>query len=131
MTELNELPPARLPFPVTRALSAPIEARAADGGMPTMSGHFSTFNDWYEVDSYIEGHFLERIAPGAFRKTISESRSSMKVLYDHGGDPQIGNKILGPIDSRSFIIVGVSQRPLTPVVIVMSTTSAIRKRIGA
>lgn len=95
--ELAAVPPARLPFPITRAVSSRAEMRATDGGMPTMFGHFSTFNDWYEVDSMFEGHFLERIAPGAFKKTIRESRSSMKVLYDHGQDPQIGNKILGPI----------------------------------
>ena len=94
--ELAGVPPARLPFPVTRAASLPVETRAGDA-MPTMTGHFSTFGDWYEVNSLFEGRFLERIAPGAFRKTIAESRRSMKVLYDHGQDPQIGNKILGPI----------------------------------
>jgi HK97 family phage major capsid protein/HK97 family phage prohead protease len=103
-------PPARLPFPVTRAAAQVIETRAAaDGGMPTMSGHFSTFNDWYEVDSLIEGHFLERIAPGAFAKTIRKSngdRGAMKVLYDHGQDPSIGNKVLGPIESLEEDAIG-------------------------
>jgi HK97 family phage major capsid protein/HK97 family phage prohead protease len=96
--ELDGIPPARLPFDITRALAEPIETRAVEGSaMPTMTGHFSTFNDWYEVNSHIEGHFLERVAPTAFTKTIAESRSKMKVLYDHGQDPSIGNKILGPI----------------------------------
>jgi hypothetical protein len=93
------LPPARLPFPVTRALSEPVTATAAStAGMPTMTGHFSTFNTWYEVDSVFEGHFLERVGPKAFDKTITESSGQMKVLYDHGQDPTIGNKILGPIE---------------------------------
>jgi len=92
----EELPPARLPFPVTRAVSAPVEAHGE--GMPTMTGRFSTFGDWYEVNSMIEGHFLERVGDRAFVKTIRESRDQMKVLYDHGQDPQIGNKILGPIE---------------------------------
>jgi HK97 family phage major capsid protein/HK97 family phage prohead protease len=98
--DLAAVPPARLPFPVTRAVGAAPDTTRSDGEMPTMSGHFSTFNDWYEVDSYIEGNFLEQIAPGAFRKTIrksNEDRGAMKVLYDHGQDPQIGNKVLGPI----------------------------------
>jgi HK97 family phage major capsid protein/HK97 family phage prohead protease len=96
--DLDAAPPARLPFAVTRAMSAPAGAtRADDAAMPTMTGHFSTFNDWYEVNSVFEGRFLERVAPGAFKKTIRESRGQMKVLYDHGQDPQIGNKILGPI----------------------------------
>lgn len=64
----------------------------------TMFGYFSTFNDWYEIDSYWEGTFLERVAPGAYSKTIAEDRSSMRVLYDHGFDPQLGNKPLGPIN---------------------------------
>ena len=99
--DLAGAPPARLPFPVTRAWAPAVECRAADdpAAMPTMFGHFSTFGDWYEVDSWIEGHFLESIKVGAFRKTIRESRDQMKVLYDHGQDPQIGNKVLGPIDS--------------------------------
>jgi hypothetical protein len=97
--DLKALPPARLPFPVTRAAAAKVEARAADDDeMPTMVGHFSTFDDWYEVDSWIEGRFLESVSRGAFRKTIRESRDQMKVLYDHGQDPQIGNKVLGSID---------------------------------
>jgi HK97 family phage major capsid protein/HK97 family phage prohead protease len=104
--DLAAVPPARLPFPVTRAQAAAIECRAEGDGMPTMVGHFSTFNDWYEVDSWIEGHFLERVAPKAFRKTISESRGTIKVLYDHGQDPQIGQKILGPIDDLREDAVG-------------------------
>ncbi len=96
--ELASIPPARLPFPVTRAQASAIETQAEPDAMPTMVGRFSTFGDWYEVDSMLEGHFLERVGERAFEKTISESRSQMKVLYDHGQDPQIGNKILGPIE---------------------------------
>jgi HK97 family phage prohead protease len=62
-----------------------------------MFGHFSEFNSWYEIDSYWEGQFLERIAPGAFAQTMVEDRSGMKVLFDHGFDPELGNKPLGPI----------------------------------
>jgi HK97 family phage major capsid protein/HK97 family phage prohead protease len=108
--DLAAIPPARLPFPVTRAVASHIEARAVgDDAMPTMTGHFSTFGDWYEVDSYIEGHFLESIDKRAFDKTIrksNEDRAAMKVLYDHGQDPQIGNKILGPIDDLRTDTVG-------------------------
>lgn len=97
----KQLPPAKLPFPVTRAIAQPVEAKAADeGGMPTMVGHFSTFGDWYEVDSAFEGHFMERVAPSAFDGAIAAfaAGSPPKVLYDHGQDPQIGNKILGPVE---------------------------------
>lgn len=67
-------------------------------GMPTMVVRFSMFDSWYEIDSYWEGTFLERTARGAFKKTIRENRDNIKVLYDHGFDYQIGNKVLGPID---------------------------------
>jgi hypothetical protein len=72
--------------------------RAADGTEGrTLFGHFAVFNRWTEVDSMWEGHFLERIAPGAFTRTFAEHRDRIKVLYDHGKDPQLGNKPLGPI----------------------------------
>jgi HK97 family phage prohead protease len=73
-----------------------LEIRSADNGMPTLYGHFTPFNRWTEIDSWFEGNFLERIAPGAFKKTFSEN--TPKVLFQHGGDPQIGDKVLGPPD---------------------------------
>jgi len=72
------------------------EMRADGDGQRVLHGHFSAFNRWYEIDSW-EGRFLERIAPGAFKKTMAENRSKMRVLFDHGMDPQLGNKPLGPI----------------------------------
>src|SRR6185312_9854941 len=44
------------------------------------------------------GHFLERIAPGAFKKTMRELGDSMKVTFQHGRDPQLGDKLLGKPD---------------------------------
>jgi hypothetical protein len=40
---------------------------------------------------------MDQVAPGAASKTIRENRAAIKVLFDHGHDPQIGNKPLGPI----------------------------------
>lgn len=68
-----------------------------DGDGNTLFGHFAVFDRWTEIDSWYEGEFLERIAPGSFKRTIKERRDQIKVLYDHGFDPQIGNKPLGPI----------------------------------
>jgi len=84
---------------VVRLFNATPELRAADkaGGLGTLDIRFSVFNTWYEVNSLWEGKFLERTAPTAFDQTIAEDRSSMRVLFDHGFDPQIGNKVLGPI----------------------------------
>lgn len=84
---------------IVRALSAAPELRAAedDDGIGLLNGRFSVFNVWYEVHSMWEGEFLERIARGSFKQTITEDRDAMKVLFDHGYDMQIGNKVLGPI----------------------------------
>lgn len=73
----------------------------ADGApaMPTLTIRFSPFNTWYPIDSLFEGRFLERTVRGSFKKTIAEAVGGMRVLFDHGYDPQIGNKPLGPIES--------------------------------
>jgi HK97 family phage prohead protease len=65
----------------------------------TLYGHFAVFNRWAEIRSYIEGAFLERVAPGAFLRTMHEDRDRMRVLFQHGLDPTIGNKVLGPIET--------------------------------
>jgi len=69
-------------------------------------GHFARFNEWTEIDSYFEGNFLERIAPGAFKKTIGERVGQIRVLYDHGYDPELGNKPLGTIEELKEESVG-------------------------
>jgi HK97 family phage prohead protease len=90
-----------LELPVVRGLDLTPELRHDEdvpAGLGTLLVRWSRFNVWYEVDSLWEGTFLERTAPGAFRQTIREDRNSMRVLFDHGFDTQIGNKVLGPIN---------------------------------
>lgn len=88
---------------LVRAISPrPELIRSASGEkstMPTMVINFSTFDAWYEINSIFEGRFLERTVPGAFKKTIRENGKNVKVLFDHGHDYHIGNKVLGPIRS--------------------------------
>ena len=85
-----------------RGLTVLPELRAEDDGdeadASLMFGHFAVFNRWTEIDSWFEGRFLETIAPGAFKKTIKEQRSSIKVQFDHGFDVFVGDAPLGPID---------------------------------
>lgn len=85
---------------LVRALYPAIELRAAEdaAGMPTLTGHFAVFNQWAEINSIWEGRFMERIAPGAFLKTFKENRDRMRVTFQHGRDPQAGDKPLGPIE---------------------------------
>ncbi len=82
---------------IVRAVSTGYIRDAEDEAPPTLYGHFTRFNEWTEIDSVWEGNFMERIAPGAFSKTIADNRSDIKVLFQHGQDPQIGDKPLGPI----------------------------------
>ena len=81
---------------LVRAWASPATLRAkADAAGDTMVGHFAVFDTWTEIDSWFEGRFLERIAHGAFRDTFDTRGDQIRVLYDHGADPQIGNKPLG------------------------------------
>jgi len=81
-----------------RATYPGVEFRGAtDGEAPVLTGHFAVFNEWTEIDSMWEGTFMERIAPGAFRKTFKEARDSIRVLFQHGRDPQVGNKPIAKI----------------------------------
>lgn len=73
-------------------------ADAAESDGTTMFGYFSVFDNWYGIDSWMEGLFIERTVKGAFRKTIRENRDTVKVAYDHGYDFQVGDKPLGPIE---------------------------------
>jgi HK97 family phage prohead protease len=82
-----------------RALFPALEVREAEGQAPRLVGHFAVFNEWTRIDSDFEGTFMERIAPGAFAKTFKESASRMKVLFNHGKDPTLGNQILGQIET--------------------------------
>lgn len=76
-----------------------VELRAeGDGDSTTLVGHFARYEQWYKIDSWIEGRFMERFVPGSFKDTIREHRDTMRVAFDHGYDPQIGDKPLGPIE---------------------------------
>lgn len=57
---------------------------------------FSPVNEWTEINSAWEGRFMERFAPNAWKKTIKERADKIRALFQHGRDPQIGDKPLGP-----------------------------------
>lgn len=91
-----------LPF---RAVDDPeaTDATPAEGTLGRLWVRFSPFNTPYEINSFWEGRFIERTLPGAFKKTISESKRSdgmfsTKVLFNHGSDFNIGDKPLAVPD---------------------------------
>lgn len=87
--------------PVSRAEDG---ADEATGDSNVMELRFAPFDQWYEINSYWEGRFLERVRPGAFKRTIKSLRRadgnySMKSLFNHGMDFNVGDKLLGTVTS--------------------------------
>jgi HK97 family phage prohead protease len=71
------------------------EMRADGDDGSTLVGYPIVFNQWTEINGEWNGAFLERIAPGAVTKTLKDGGDRVKVLFNHGFDPQIGDKPLG------------------------------------
>jgi hypothetical protein len=85
-------------LPIVRS-GGPLLRDDSGDGLGTLSVQFSPFNTWYEINSMWEGNFLERTMPGAFTKTAREAQRadgtfSTKVLFNHGTDFNIGDKLL-------------------------------------
>jgi len=81
---------------LVRAIFPGGELRDADDGPgTTMFGHLAPFNQWTQIDSAFEGRFMERLAPGAFARTIENNGPQIRVTFNHGKDPTLGNQILG------------------------------------
>jgi phage head maturation protease len=74
-------------------------ATCGDGATRVLYGHFAVWDEWTRIESAHEGAFLERIAKGAFERTILERRDLIKCLFQHGSDPHVGDKPLGRIEA--------------------------------
>lgn len=84
------------PREIIRAVAPAVRLRAAgeegEDSRPVLFGHFARFNEWTEIDSWFEGHFMERIVPGAFKKTFKDRRDQIRVLLQHGRDPELRDR---------------------------------------
>lgn len=74
----------------------------------TLVGYPVVFDTFTTINSY-EGQFRERIAPGALNRTLANNGDKVKVLFNHGMDPAIGEKPLGKasvqqVDSRGLYV---------------------------
>ena len=78
--------------------SIDLRDEGGDQDATSLSGHFAKFGEWSHISSQFEGTFMERIAPGAFAKTMRERRDQIRVLLNHGRDPELGDKPLGSIE---------------------------------
>jgi HK97 family phage prohead protease len=72
------------------------EEGIGDGYLGLLRIRFSPVGEWTEINSSWEGRFMERFAPNAWKKTIKERGDKIRSLFQHGRDPQIGDKPLGP-----------------------------------
>ena len=93
MSEQDSRPPRDIIRAINPTIGVSMRAGSGTAGEddgPILFGHFARFNEWTEIDSWFEGNFMERIAPGAFKKTLREL--NQRVLLEHGQDPQLGNK---------------------------------------
>jgi HK97 family phage prohead protease len=75
----------------------PCTLKGVQGEGRTLTGHFAVFNRFTEINSWFEGRFLERIAPGAFLRTMVQDRGQMRILLNHGRDPALGSKPIAAI----------------------------------
>jgi HK97 family phage prohead protease len=66
-----------------------------DDGL-TLEGYAAVFNQDTKISGW-EGEFTERLAPGAFAKTIQER--SPVLQFDHGTHPMIGSIPLGSVQT--------------------------------
>lgn len=93
--------------------AAPMEVRSSEDGRKTLFGHFAVFNRWTEIDSIFEGRFMERMAPGAFRKTLQESGMNAKIMFNHGRSEVLPDVLIAkPREAREDSIGGYYEADL-------------------
>lgn len=88
------------------AVRSVVQQNGATVGNDTLFGHFTVWDAWYEVDSYFEGHFMERTVRGSTKKTLRENRDRIRALFQHGTDPIAGDKPLGPVRELYEDVIG-------------------------
>lgn len=73
---------------------AELRADDSDGdGGTVLFGHAAVTNAWTELADFL-GPYKERVAPGAFSKTLKE-RGAPVVQFNHGRDMAVGSKPIG------------------------------------
>lgn len=79
-------------------LSPELREDGGGGGEGTgrrMAGLFAVFDRTTEIKSVFEGHFRERVAKGAFARTLRANEGRIRALYAHGRHPMFGDLPIG------------------------------------
>ena len=71
-----------------------LEIRAADGDPELTTLTIARFDAWNEIHDF-NGRYLEMPTRGAYAASFAERGSSIKVLFNHGHDPAMGQRALG------------------------------------
>lgn len=73
----------------------PLEVRESqEGAGYVLDGYASVFGDWADIG----GMFMERIMPGAFKKTLAEA--DQVALWNHNDQYPLGRKSMGTLELR-------------------------------
>ena len=72
-----------------------VELRGAQGDGRTLTGHFAVWNTPAEINSAVEGNFVERISPGALARSMATD--PIKVMLSHGFDVGVGDRPIATI----------------------------------
>jgi len=72
------------PSVIYRFTPAEVIFRQEEDGSKVIESKIVPFDEWLEVDSIFEGHFMERFAPGSLKKTFSENLNRIRVYFEHG-----------------------------------------------
>ena len=86
----NPSEPRSAPDNMTKIVEFRATGDAGDG--QTLEGYAAVFNEWTTISDRL-GTFQERIAPGAFKRTLGQRMPVMQ--FDHGTHPLIGSIPLG------------------------------------
>jgi HK97 family phage prohead protease len=79
----------------------PVRFEQTAVGGPVLAGRAMPYNEWSEVRSPIEGHFMESFATGAFREQVRGGIGGVRLLFEHGTSEQLGRLPLARITSLS------------------------------
>ena len=70
-----------------------------DGSGGVLEGRMVPYDEWTEINSTLEGHFLERFRPGSLTKTLTERAHKLRVLFEHGFSPMLDVQPIAALES--------------------------------
>jgi HK97 family phage prohead protease len=94
-TELRVFDPDVIQHRTVTLQNLEVRSGTDDDDTPTIRGYAAVFNEWADI---IPGVFRERIAPGAFRKTIREA--DVRALVNHDPNYVLGRNRAGTLQLR-------------------------------